>query len=113
MKQSRPNLVNPQLWSPFKAIPTPIPTSIPTPIPTPPILPSSEIPIPVPQVLIQGPISRREIIQRNSFYLNLFGLIIMIGIGYFFYSIYLERKIFSEYLDLVKNVQEEHYPGFL
>lgn len=103
----RPNLVNPSLWSPFRSIPeipsTPIGTFIQVPPPTP-----APIEIEVPR-----PISRRELVQRNSFYLNLFCLIIILGIGYFLYSIYLERKIFADYLNYIKDKDEEHYPGFL
>ena len=103
----RPNLVNPQNWTPFRSIPinTPIPVPVPVPINTPIPVP---VPVPVPMYL-----SKKEVLQRNSFYLNLFCLLIILGITYFLYSIYLERKIFSDYLEYVKNVQEEHYPGFL
>lgn len=104
----KPNLVNPGLWTPFRSIPN---------IPSIPSVPLHESSIPqnvIPQpVEIPRPISRREMFQRNSFYLNLFCLIIVLGIGYFLYSIYLERKIFSEYLEFIRNAEEEHYPGFL
>jgi len=97
----RPNLVNPNNWTPFRSIP------IITPEYYNPPPPSITAPIEL------KPISRKELVQRNSFYLNFFCLIIILGIVYFLYSIYLERKIFTEYLDYVKNIQEEHYPGFL
>jgi len=99
----KPNLVNPSLWTPFRSIPDiPAPIKVPTQVPVP------ELPRPV-----YTQLSKRELFQKNSFYLNLFAMMIILGIGYFLYSIYLERKIFSEYLEYVRNVQEEHYPGFL
>jgi hypothetical protein len=104
----RPNLVNPQNWTPFRSIPIQVPEPILPPLPP---LPPLPIQIEIPQ--IPKPISRKEMVQRNSFYLNLFGLIIILGIAYFLYSIYLERKIFAEYLEYVRNTQEEQYPGFL
>jgi len=91
---TRPNLVNPNNWSPFKSIPTiePIQTQILPPPPPPPPPP---------------PLSRRELIQRNiqrnSFILNFIGMIIIGCIVYFLYSIYLERKILSDYIIYVKN----------
>jgi len=73
-----------------------------------------QIPEPIPvEFEMPRPISRKEMVQRNSFYLNLFSLMIILGIAYFLYSIYLERKIFSDYLNYIRNVEEEHYPGFL
>jgi hypothetical protein len=101
----RPNLVNPQNWTPFRSIPIANDFL--------PQLPQLPEPNPVPVVEIPRPISRRELVQRNSFYLNLVCLLIVIGIGYFLYSIYLERKIFSDYLNYIRNTEQEHYPGFL
>lgn len=105
----RPNLVNPNnLWSPFHSIP--IPESIPPPMQ--PVQPSIQRPS-YTEIEFPRPISRKELLQRNSFYLNLFGLVIILGIAYFLYNVYLERRVFTEYLYYIKNVQEEHYPGFL
>ena len=99
--------MNPNNWTPFRQIPIALPEIyIPSPSQS---LPPQ--PLPPPPVFI--PISRKELVQRNSFYLNLFGMLVILGIVYFLYSIYLERKIFTEYLEYVKNTQEEHYPGFL
>jgi hypothetical protein len=95
----KPNLVNPSLWTPFRSIPIHVPEHIPISIPEP--------------VEIFRPITRREMIQRNSFVLNFICLIIIACISYFLYSIYLERKIFGEYLEYVKNNEKEYYPGFL
>lgn len=95
----RPNLVNPGLWTPFKPVPIPEPIYAPLPPPLP-----MEVEIP-------RPITRKEMIQRNSFWLNFLGMLILFAVGYFLYSIYLERKIFAEYLSFVRN-QEDNYPGF-
>ena len=95
----RPNLVNPQNWTPFKLVP------ISEPIHSQPVIEPVEIPKPI------KPITRKEMIQRNSFWLNFFGMLIIFGIVYFLYSIYLERKIFTEYLKLVQN-KDDSYPGF-
>jgi hypothetical protein len=111
----RPNLVNPQNWTPFRSIPN-IPNipSIPEAVPTMPSGSFVQMPEPIPiEIDVSRPMSRRELVQRNSFYLNLFCLIIILGIAYFLYSIYLERKIFSEYLEFIRGVEEEHYPGLL
>lgn len=99
----RPNLVNPQNWTPFKSVPV---------VPDPTIYPMQVIdPVEI-QIQAPKPITRKEIIQRNSFWLNFFGMLIIFGIAYFLYSIYLERKIFAEYLNLVQS-QDDSYPGFL
>jgi hypothetical protein len=94
IKQMRPNLVNPNLWSPFQSIP----------------IRTSQIPI---QVEIETPriLTKREVIQKNSIFLNFVGIILILGISYFLYSVYLERKIFAEYLEYLQNNQQE-YPGF-
>ena len=104
--------MNPQNWTPFRSIP--IANDL---IPSTPSIPSpksilEQIPIQVP-IEPPRPISRKELVQRNSFYLNFVCLIIILGISYFLYSIYLERKIFSDYLNYIRNFEEEHYPGFL
>ena len=96
----KPNLVNPGQWTPFRSIPTI--TKLPEPVP---------VHVPVPEPVFR-PISHKELVQRNSFYLNLACLLIIIGIGYFLYSIYLERKIFSDYLDYIRNNEQKDYPGF-
>lgn len=94
----RPNLINPQNWTPFRSIPNipKIVNEITPPINIP------VVPAPVPKYIL-----KREIFQRNSFYLNFFSFLIIIGLAYFLYSIYLERKIFSDYLEFVKNTEEE------
>ncbi len=97
----RPCLVNPSFWSPFKSIPVSPPVSEPVYLPQ-----HSEVP-----EFISRPITRKELIQKNSFFLNLMGLVLIACISYFLYNIYLERKIFVEYLEYVKNNQEE-YSGF-
>ncbi len=119
----RPNLVNPQNWTPFRSIPEfplsqplsqsfPLSQSLSSQLPP---LPQFPPPTPVPQLPPSQSLqfSRKELLQKNSFRLNLFCLIVILGISYFLYSIYLERKVFVEYLEYIKNVQEEHYPGFL
>ncbi len=96
----RPNLVNKNNWTPFISIPTQFPTPISIPE-------YNQIPE-IPKIM-----TRREVVQRNSFFLNFISMIIIIGIIYFLYSIYLERKIFAEYLNHLKNNQENNYAGFL
>jgi hypothetical protein len=89
----KPNLVNPNFWTPFRSIPIANDFSASVPV----------VSIPEVETHFSRPISRRELVQRNSFYLNLFCLIIILGISYFLYSVYLERKIFSDY------IENEHY----
>lgn len=67
-----PNLVNPQNWTPFKNLP--IKTTI------------TSKPINI-------PLTQKELIQRNSFYLNFFGAFILIGLCYSLYLIYLEKRM--------------------
>lgn len=99
----RPNLVNKQ-WSPFQSIPivSPIQEIIPSYTP--------EIDVPKIERVI---VTKKELMQRNSSFLNFIGLLIIIGISYFLYNVYLERKLFNEYLNYIKDTQEEQYPGFL
>src|SRR6185369_13751864 len=94
----RPNLTNPNHWSPFKSIP--VSTHI-----------QSEVSIPKTPEIYEIPrsITRKELIQRNSAFLNFVCLIIIGCISYFLYSIYLERKIFAEYLEYVQNASQERY----
>src|SRR5690606_31360564 len=99
----KPNLVNPQNWTPFKPMPVADQT-IEMVIP-------KEIPVEVP-VFKTRPLTKREMIQRNSFFLNVFGLIIIICVSYFLYSIYLERKLLSNYLNYVQNNQQEQWLSF-
>ena len=52
-------------------------------------------------------LNKYQKIKRNSFYLNLLGVIILIGISYFLYQVYIERKITeieNEYMDNVMNL---------
>lgn len=100
----RPNLVNPSQWSPFKSIPIISPVQVQPQVP--------DIPIPIIPTIPVYPPTRKELIQKNSLFLNLIGLVIIISISYFLYSIYLERKIFTEYLNYIENIKEETYPGF-
>jgi hypothetical protein len=103
----RPNLINPSSWTPFRSIPLPS-TFEPIAVQAHNIQPDIQVPI---EIIQTRPITRREIVQRNSFYLNLFCILIFLGIVYFMYSLYLERKIFSDYLHFIQN-EQDNYPGF-
>jgi mannose-1-phosphate guanylyltransferase len=87
----RPVLVNPKHWSPFKSLPISVPVE--------------EIKE-IPKVL-----TRKEYIQKNSFFINFFSVLFIFGMGYFLYTVYLERKeIYEEYL---RQLQEsEHNNSF-
>jgi hypothetical protein len=85
----RPNLVK-NSWSPFKQIPLIDP-------------PLSLSPTPSPVYIQEIPMTKKELIKRNSAFLNFVCLLIIISVGYFLYSIYLERKIFAEYLEHIQN----------
>lgn len=87
----KPVLVNPQNWTPFK--PVPIENVV-------------EIPKSVQHSYTNPYIIRNEMIRRNSLFINLIGLAIILGILYFLYSIYLERKLAAEYLEFLRNNQE-------
>lgn len=99
----RPNLVNPENWSPFSNLPT-LPT-----LPTLPIqqtLPIQPI-LPIQSTLPTFSEIKKQRIKQNSLFLNLFGIIILGAISYFLYSIYLERKIVTDYIQYVKNKEYE------
>ena len=76
-----------------------------------------QTPLPIEPLPMPRHMTAKEMIterrQRNSFWLNFLGTLVIFGIAYFLYSIYLERKIFSEYLDFIAQQQEQSYPGFL
>lgn len=99
----RPNLVNPSNWTPFKSVP--IANEIAIEAAPREYVPKIERPS-VEQLII----SQR---QRNSFWLNVIGFFILLAIGYFLYNIYLERKIYSNYLEYLKNRNDDNYPGFI
>lgn len=86
MKRRNPNLVNPQNWTPFKKMPyTKEPMIIPKPV------------VMVPNTIeIYKPLTRKELLKRNSFYLNFFGVLLLFGLGYQLYLTYLDRKPTTE-----------------
>jgi hypothetical protein len=95
---TRPNLVNPKNWTPFQPIPI-IPTV------------SYEIPPPPPTPVPKIPLTRQELIKRNSQFLNFIGILVLVGISYFLYCLYVERKIFTDYISYVKeNMPQEYIP---
>ena len=87
----RPNLVNPQNWTPFRSVPInyqnisipPVSSTTVNSVPVP-------VPVPVENIYNELPVrmSREEVIQKNSVYLNFIGLIILMCVFYFLYSIY-------------------------
>lgn len=46
-------------------------------------------------------LSREELIKKNSVTLNIIAFMIFMGICYFLYSIYLERKLINDYADKI------------
>jgi len=49
-------------------------------------------------------LTKKETIRENSVFINIFGILLIIIIAYFLYNIYIEGKLFSEYLNFI----EEH-----
>ena len=101
----RPNLVNAGVagWSPFRSVPL-VPVSVTNPEPI--------YSAPEPSEVVQRSFTRRELIQQNSFFLNLMAFLVIASILYFLYQVYLERKVISQYLELVKDGQEQGSNGF-
>jgi hypothetical protein len=98
----RPNLVNPHNWTPFQSVPNIQTMTIPS-------IPSIQIPPISIEPIMEIPriITRKELIQKNSLFLNIMGILMILGVSYFLYSVYLERKIFSDYIDHIKTTQDQ------
>jgi hypothetical protein len=93
---TRPNLVNPNHWTPFKSIPLLKSEPIAQPQPQPQFYPQHQQPISSPSILNICAI-----------------LLILLGI-YFLYSMYKERKLAEEYMQhLEQNKKNNTYPGFI
>ncbi len=100
----RPNLVNQdKIWTPFKSVPIPERAII---RPVQPIVPSVSQPVAPSIRYIEVQELRQQIIKKNSVVLNIFAMLVILAISYFLYSIYLERKLFSEYIDYVKSNEQ-------
>jgi len=86
----RPNLVNAGVagWSPFRSVPL-VPVSVTNPEP------------------IYSAPEPSEVVQRSFM-----AFLVIASILYFLYQVYLERKVISQYLELVKDGQEQGYNGF-
>lgn len=46
--------------------------------------------------------TRQERVKKNSIFLNLVAILVIMALVYFLYCIYLERQMVFEYLNLVK-----------
>lgn len=91
----RPNLVNPNNWSMFGELPVHVPFSN----------KNGGSNNNVVSVLPKLP-TKDDIVRRNSYYLNFFGIIFILCVGYYLYTVYTERKVVAEYLE--KYVKEKY-----
>lgn len=110
--KKHPNLV--ESWTPFKPVPKPVPTSSTlsssTKVSKSTIRPVESI---VQFDYVHIPLTRNDVIRRNSAIINILAFLFMLGSCYFLYSIYQERKLAAQYLEYVKNTQNRRQSGEL
>jgi hypothetical protein len=91
MTETRPQLVNPLRRSNvYRSSPSvsQIRYSVPE---------SGDLTIPTENVYVS-----KDIVRKNSLVLNILGIIFLIMFGYFLYTIYIERKIITSYVQTVQ-----------
>lgn len=107
INMKRPNLV--ESWTPFKPVPKSISNQVPI------QAPNSSIIRPIESIVqfdyIHVPLTRNDVIRRNSVIINTIAFLFLLGSCYFLYSIYQERKLASEYLEHIKNKQNHRQIG--